>query len=100
MARPNVDLHPEATAEARAAFLWYAERNPSAANAFIAELDHAVREIRNSPERWPRHLHGTRKFLFRRFPYSVIYRITDAAIQVVAVAHQRRRPGYWKTRQF
>ena len=100
MARPNVELHPDATAEARAAFLWYFERNPSAANAFIAELDQAVREIRNAPERWPRHLQGTRKFLFRRFPYSVIYRITDAAIQVIAVAHQRRRPGYWKTRQF
>ena len=39
MARPNVELHPDATAEARAAFLWYDERNPSAANAFIAELD-------------------------------------------------------------
>ena len=94
MARPSVDVHPDATAEARAAFLWYSERNPLAASAFISELDHAVREIR-TPERWPRYLHGTRKFLFRRF-HSVTYRVTDAAIQVIAVANQRRRP---KTRQ-
>jgi plasmid stabilization system protein ParE len=100
MARPSVELHPAAVAETRAAFLWYAERNASAANAFITEIDHAVREINNNPERWPFHLHGTRKFLLRRFPYAVIYRVTDVAIQVVAVAHGRRSPGYWKTRRF
>ena len=45
------------------------------------------------------HLHGTRKFLLRRFPYGVVYRITKSAIQVIAVAHGRRRPGYWKSRR-
>lgn len=99
MAAPSVDFHPDAVAEARAAFLWYSERNPSAANAFIAAIDHAVSEIRDNPLRWPRHLHGIRKYLLRRFPYGVIYRITDTAIQVVAEAHGRRRPGYWKTRR-
>ena len=34
----------------------------------------------------------------RRFPYLIVYRVTASAIQVVAVAHARRRPGYWKTR--
>ena len=100
MARPSVELHPEAIAEARAAYRWYAERNPSAAAAFIAALDQAVSQIPESPERWPLHLYGTRKFLLRRFPYAVIYRQTATAIQIVAVAHGRRRPGYWKTRRF
>ena len=99
MARPSVELHPEAVAEARAAYRWYAERNPLAANAFMAALDHAVGEIHDSPQRWPLHLHGTRKYLLRRFPYGVIYRVTDVATQVVAVAHGRRRPGYWKARR-
>ena len=100
MAPPSVDLHPDAVAEARAAFLWYSEHNPSAARAFIGALDHAISAIRDNPQRWPRHLHGTRKYPLRRFPYGVIYLVTDATIQVVAVAHGRRRPGYWKTRQF
>ena len=100
MARPSVDLHPEAVAEARAAYRWYAERNPLAANVFMASLDHAVSEINDNPQRWPPHLHGTRKYLLRRFPYGIIYRVTDVAIQVVAVAHGRRRPGYWRTRRF
>jgi plasmid stabilization system protein ParE len=100
VARPSVEVHPEAIAEARAAYRWYAERNPSAANAFIAELDNAISHLRRSLERWPIHLHGTRKYLLRRFPYSVIYRITVTNVQVVAIAHGRRRPGYWKTRRF
>jgi plasmid stabilization system protein ParE len=100
VARPSVELHPEAIAEARAAYLWYAERNPVAGNAFMAALDQAVSRILESPERWPAHLHATRKFLLRRFPYSVIYRPTATTVQIVAVAHGRRRPGYWKSRQF
>src|SRR6266545_4162340 len=84
---PSVRLHPNAIAEAKAAYAWYAERNPSAANAFISELDHAISQIQTDPERWTMHLHGTRKFLLRRFPYEVVYR-------------PQRRPGYWKARRF
>jgi len=98
VAAPSVRFHPAAVAEAKAAHGWYAKRNPSAATAFMAALDAAVSAIRNSPGRWPQHSHGTRKYLLRRFPYAVIYRITDATIQVVAVAHGRRRPGYWRRR--
>jgi plasmid stabilization system protein ParE len=100
VARPSVELHPEAIAEARAAYLWYAQRNASAADAFMAALDQAVAQIPESPARWPAHLHGTRKFLLTRFPYSVIYRATATNIQIIAVAHGRRRPGYWRTRRF
>ena len=98
MAAPSVRLHPDAIAEAKAAYDWYAERNPSVANAFISELDHAISQIQKTPERWAMHLRGTRKFLLRRFPYAVVYRITQSTIQVIAVAHGRRRPGYWKSR--
>ncbi|MBI2089561.1 MAG: type II toxin-antitoxin system RelE/ParE family toxin [Deltaproteobacteria bacterium] len=100
MARPRVETHPDAISEARAAYLWYAERNPTAGGGFMAALDQAVSQILESPDRWTRHLHGTRKYLLRRFPYSVIYRVTANAVQIVAVAHGRRRPGYWKRRQF
>jgi len=100
LAAPSVRLHPDAIAEAKAAYEWYVNRNLSAANAFISELDHAISQIQTGPERWTIHLHGTRKFLLRRFPYGVVYRITESAIQVIAVAHGRRRPGYWKSRRF
>jgi hypothetical protein len=33
-----------------------------------------------------------------RYPFSIIYRIEVERVLIVAVAHERRRPGYWKTR--
>lgn len=76
----SVELHPEALLEARAAFEWYRERNPAAAAAFLTEIDTAINEIATTPERWPGFLHGTRRFLLHRFPFSVVYRVADAVI--------------------
>jgi plasmid stabilization system protein ParE len=93
-----VELHPEAIEEARAARLWYAERSPLAAAAFVAELDWAVAAIGEAPARWPRHLGEARRFVMRRFPFTVLYSELQDRVEVVAVAHTKRRPGYWKHR--
>ena len=43
---------------------------------------------------------GTRRrVLLRRFPYSAIYQLTSEELQVIAVAHNRRLPGYWAGRK-
>lgn len=98
MASKDVELHPEAVAEARASFEWYLRRNESAASGFMAELDRAVDLISQHPERWPRFLAGTRRYLLRRFPFSVVYREFENHVQIVAIAHGRRKPGYWRDR--
>ena len=54
MARP-LEVHPEAVLEAQAAYIWYRDRNHTAAEAFLAELDRAVELISESPMRWPIH---------------------------------------------
>ncbi len=45
--------------------------------------------------RYPVAEHGTRRLVLRRFPYNVFFRVGTGEIVVVAVAHQRRRPGYY-----
>lgn len=99
MTQPALEFHPEAIAEARAARSWYAQRSTAAANAFMEEVDHAVEQISAAPDRWPIFAGSARRYLLRRFPYMVVYRQTDTGIQVLAVAHARRRPGYWKKRE-
>ncbi|MBK7425134.1 MAG: type II toxin-antitoxin system RelE/ParE family toxin [Propionivibrio sp.] len=43
---------------------------------------------------------GTRRqYNFRRFPYSIIYQVTVEELRILAVAHHRRRPGYWSGRK-
>ncbi|MDP6443620.1 MAG: type II toxin-antitoxin system RelE/ParE family toxin [Pirellulaceae bacterium] len=93
-----IDLHPAAVDEARAAREWYAERSAAAGTAFMTELDNAIDRIRESPDRWPADLHETRRYLLKRFPYLVIYRLIEDRIQVIAVAHGKRKPGYWRHR--
>jgi len=94
----SVEFHPEAIAEARHAVGWYLERSELAAAAFITELDLAIEHILDGPERWSGYASGTRRYLMHRFPYFVVYRLSGETIQVLAVAHGRRRPGYWKAR--
>lgn len=91
-------FHPDAVEEAKAARQWYAERSQSAADSFLVELDHGIEAIAQSPDRWPPFKQGTRRYLFHRFPFQLIYRVVNDRIEVVAVAHGRRRPGYWKAR--
>jgi plasmid stabilization system protein ParE len=93
-----VDVHPEAVAEAQAATQWYRERSPSAADAFLAELDRAIEKIAENPRIWPRYVASTQRFLLKRFPFSVVFRLTPNSVEVVAIAHGRRKPGYWKGR--
>jgi toxin ParE1/3/4 len=94
-----VELHQEASAEYDAAFDWYLERSPDAAVKFDAEVDRALALIVEAPRRWAAGPHQTRKFLLRQFPFTLIYRERALGdIQVVAVAHTSRRPGYWRER--
>lgn len=94
-----VELHEEAAAEYDAAFDWYLERSPDAALKFDAEVDRALAQILQAPQRWVAGPHQTRKFLLRQFPFTLIYRgRVSGDIQVVAVAHTSRKPGYWKQR--
>lgn len=94
----SLSVHPEATTEAAKAREWYAERGTGTAEAFMRELDQAIEFIRSKPGACPPHVNGTRRYLLRRFPFSIVFRETDESIQVVAVAHSRRRPGYWTER--
>ncbi len=84
--------------EAEFAARWYAERSASAAAGFADELDAAIAAIEQFPEAWPAYDHGTRRYLLRRYPFSVVYRVEAERILIAAVAHGHRRPGYWKSR--
>lgn len=88
----------EAVIEAAAAARWYAERSETAAAGFTAELDAAEAAITRLPHAWPSYEHGTRRYLLRRYPFGVVYRVEPDRILVVAVAHGSRRPGYWANR--
>lgn len=64
----------------------------------MGELDRALAATAKAPGRWPSKS-GVRRYVMRRFPFLVVYRVLDEKVQVIAVAHGRRRPEYWKPRE-
>jgi toxin ParE1/3/4 len=93
-------FHEGASAEAEAAVRWYNERVPGLGGDFRVELVNAVERIIGTPEAWPISAYDprARQYLLARFPYSVVYVVAGETVVVAAVAHAKRRPGYWRER--
>ena len=87
-----------AAKEARKAWLWYRARSKRVAERFQHALEYAVQQIEEQPDRWPEYLAGTQFTRLQRFPYLVVFRELDSEVQIIAVAHAHRRPGYWNRR--
>ena len=98
MSAKGIGLHEDALAEAQAAYDWYASQDPTAAEAFIDELDQAMERLIEFPNLGGSYSSKTRRYVMKRFPYTLIYRERPRIIEIVAVAHARRKPGYWKKR--
>lgn len=94
-----VQFHPEAEAELLAAVAYYEDQRPGLGVDLRQEVEAAVGLVRQDPQLFPaRPTDGLRKCPVRRFPYAVYYLELDVEIWVAAVAHRKRRPGYWAGR--
>jgi plasmid stabilization system protein ParE len=100
MSPVTVIFHRLALREYQDACQWYARRSPQAAQRFIDAVSRAVQAIAAAPSQWPVYRGPYRWVRTQRFPYLLYYRILDPArVLLVAVAHTRRRPGYWLRRR-
>lgn len=93
-----VRFHPAAAQETESTYDWYAVIDPALAHGFREELRHAIDAVATSPRAWPRYGSRARRYVFPRYPFSVVYILRGDDVEIVAVAHGRRRPGYWRSR--
>ncbi len=91
-------FHPEAAEEFEASEGWYFFRSIDASIEFVAEVETGIGAIIRAPQRWPKHLYGTRRYVLPRFPFSIAYLDEADEVTIIAVAHSKRKPGYWKGR--
>ena len=96
----KIAFHPAARAELLEAAEHYEEQASGLGEQFIDEVERAVRFIEEHPglgfsidDRGE-----LRRWTLRRFPYHVIYRTAFETLYILAIAHQRKRPGYWRAR--
>ena len=94
----NVLYEPPARQELAEAVAYYSQRSPELADRFVADLDSAVERVIQFPHASPPLDEGLRRCLLSNFPYQLVYRVEGDTIRVYAVAHQKRRPGYWRKR--
>lgn len=96
----GVVFHPEARAELLASVTYYDEQAEGLGRQFTDEVERAVRSVAEQPGLGAPIIgaDGLRRWVLRRFPYYLIYQAEPNALLILALAHQRRRPGYWKER--
>jgi plasmid stabilization system protein ParE len=92
------EYHPEARAELFGEFDWYAHRSVDAAESFLDSVRAAIDQAVSFAMSGQRYLAGTRRIVVRDFPYLLVYRQRASQVEVIAVAHTSRRPGYWRDR--
>jgi len=95
----TVAFHEAAVVELNEAADFYNLESPGLGLTFLREVETALATIAQFPEATPL-LHGrVRRKVLLRFPYTVIYSLRDEQIRVLALAHEKRRPFYWRGRR-
>lgn len=99
----DVRYHPEALAELRADVAWYEERGAGLGDRFEATVDDVVDTVlewSESGTMWPGwdSIPAVRSRRVTGFPYRLVYVVQDSELVVLALAHDKRLPGYWRER--
>lgn len=94
-----VVFHELAAGELEEAAAFYARIRPGLGDTFLTEVRHAVDALAASPLAGTPMESDLRWWLVKRFPYSVLYRVRGDHIRILAIAHQKRRPFYWRGRR-
>lgn len=96
----KVIIDPAAIIELNEAAAWYrTQGSRKIAKDLADEFKRVVALLAENPEAGPVWIGEARRFVMRRFPFNVVYRLYPDQLVIIAVAHQRRRPGYWDVRE-
>lgn len=91
---------PAALAELHDAAAFYTlKANVGLGLAFVAEFERTASVVLDNPQLGAVFRGTRRRYILRRFPYSIIYQVAAEEVRILAVAHHRRRPGYWAQRK-
>ena len=96
----QIEFHPEARTEFLEATSRYESHVPGLGTRFISEIDRCLKLLLQSPGIGAGFGNKLRRFpLNDGFPFSLVYAVHDHTLLVVAVAHQSRKPGFWRHRE-
>jgi plasmid stabilization system protein ParE len=94
----DYEFLPDAEEEMNEAARFYESRTEGLGLDFLNEVEKTVASILAHPLAGPSVSENLRRRIVPRFPFGIVYAIHEDKVVVVAVAHLKRRPGYWKSR--
>lgn len=94
----QVSFLEEARLEFLAEVAYYEQLERGLGGRFRSSVEAAVALAAKLPETGAPSQYATRRVFLKHFPFAVVYRIDQDAIVIVAIAHFRRKPGYWRDR--
>ncbi|MGL6094745.1 MAG: type II toxin-antitoxin system RelE/ParE family toxin [Fimbriiglobus sp.] len=93
------EIHREAEAEFLEALGYYDNQKPGLALVFRSAFESAVQTVRENPTMYAVEVEPDIRFCpLRKFPYNLVYMNLDRRVYILAVSHNKRRPGYWMHR--
>lgn len=95
----EIEYHPLVRSDITGILDWYDARSDMAGDRFFAEFEKTVEEVASGKRHGFRLDSTSRKILFRRFPYSMSYEITESRLFVFVVKHQKRRYSFGMNRR-
>jgi plasmid stabilization system protein ParE len=91
-------FHDEARREFRESARYYELQKDGLGSRFVDAVRDAITRIRSHPQLYREIEPGVRQCRTPRFPYGIIYRVRNSTVEILAVMHLHRKPGYWKSR--
>ena len=96
----RLELSAKAEIELRGAAEWYDRAREGLGDAFLARVHESFQRIVAAPRLFPVHPADprARRALVRKFPYAIVFAQHGETVRVLAIAHAKRRPAYWRKR--
>jgi hypothetical protein len=93
-----IRFHPLFDCDVREAAGWYDRRSPTLGDQFADAVERTLRDIIADPQRFALTSVGCRSFRLPRFPYVVLFDVTESELNFFAVLHTARSMEKWRER--
>ncbi len=91
-------FYPEAEKEMIEAAKWYESQQPDLGKRFLSSIQSSLSQITLKPNLFALIYKDIHRCITKTFPFGILYRIKKGNIEIIAVMHLHRKPGYWKNR--
>ncbi len=94
----KIELSNEAESDFDNSYIYYSVESENVADNFYKIINKGFQDIINNPEGFQKVFKNVRRYVIKRFPFVIYYRVMESTIQIIAIFHTSRNPEIWKQR--